>query len=230
MTESALGPVLASTDTVLFDFDGPICSVFAGYPASGIAAELLRLLPDHDATFETDDPLEVLRQAVHFGQEVVNRVESALVAAEQQAVRSAAATPGGAASLRAGKASGRRTAIVSNNSADAIRQYLAGHDLTQFVEVVVGRTPGRPGQMKPSPEPLARALRELSVGAAGAVLVGDSATDLEAARAAGVACIGLANKPAKWHRLAGAELVLGDMTQLAEQLGAVAAPAAPQRG
>ena len=42
-----LAELLAGTGPLLLDFDGPVCSVFAGYPAPQIAAQLGRLLQDN---------------------------------------------------------------------------------------------------------------------------------------------------------------------------------------
>jgi phosphoglycolate phosphatase len=55
--------------------------------------------------------------------------------------------------------------------------------------------------------------------------VGDSVTDIEAARAAGVRSIGYANKPGKFGQLtaAGADAVVTEMAALAAALTAISA-------
>jgi phosphoglycolate phosphatase-like HAD superfamily hydrolase len=65
------------------------------------------------------------------------------------------------------------------------------------VSPVVGRAYGHPEQMKPNPRLLAIALHVSSQPPHMAVFVGDSLTDIDAARAAGIACIAVANKPGK---------------------------------
>ena len=71
-----------------------------------------------------------------------------------------------------------------------------------------------------------QALQALKVAPDAAVLVGDSATDVAAARAAGVACVGYANKPGKAERLAaaGADAIVTDMTDLAGVLARTRRP------
>ena len=51
---------------LLLDFDGPVCGIFAGYPAPRVARELIAALRAAgvdvpDATAEQTDPIEVLR-------------------------------------------------------------------------------------------------------------------------------------------------------------------------
>lgn len=220
-----LGRIVESARAFLFDFDGPVCSVFAGRPSPPIAASLIQMLRTHCADLELDaldtsDPLDVLRYSEKFGPAAVAQIENALVDAELQAVRSAAPTPGGARSIRSCVASGRLAAIITNNSERAVEDYLARHHLSELVQVVVGRPYAEPHRMKPSGEPVQRALDALSVEAAGAVLVGDSLSDIEAARAAGTACIGFANKAPKLRRLAAADSVIDDMALLASAIRA----------
>jgi HAD superfamily hydrolase (TIGR01509 family) len=215
-----LAEVLGPARAVLFDFDGPICSDFAGFPAPDIAYQLRSQLAETGVELPvTDDPLDVLRLAAAFGHDVVLRAEELLTAAEKAAIRSAAPTPGGEASIRACTASGRQVAVVSNNSAAAIVAYLDQHAISPPpADLVVGREYAKPHLMKPHPSPILSLLALLGVTADAAVLVGDTITDIQAATAAGVACIGYANKPEKHEQLAGAAVVIDDMQVLADQL------------
>jgi HAD superfamily hydrolase (TIGR01662 family) len=97
-------------------------------------------------------------------------------------------------SLRAG---GHTVTIVSNNSEQAIHAFIEGHALAEQIDGVVGRTRARAQDLKPEPYLLDRALEQLGAKPADAVLVGDSITDIQAARAAGTAAIAYANKPGK---------------------------------
>jgi beta-phosphoglucomutase-like phosphatase (HAD superfamily) len=74
--------------------------------------------------------------------------------------------------------------------------------------------------MKPNPEPILTAASGLGVAPAACVLVGDSTTDVEASRAAGVCSIGYANKPGKVERLerAGADAIVTSMADIATAL------------
>lgn len=197
---------------LLLDFDGPICGVFANYSAPAVAAELRRVLVDQGVTAPTVevDPLEVLRSVDQ--PDLTRRVDDALRAAELLAVRSAEPTPYAREVIMAGK----RVAIVSNNSAEAIRAYLTAHGLADHVHAVVGRAYADLSRMKPSPWPVFAALRELGAQPDECVLVGDSVGDVVAARAARVPVIGYANKPGKRARLAeaGADQLIDGMADL----------------
>ncbi|HYF85230.1 phosphoglycolate phosphatase [Azospirillum sp.] len=77
---------------------------------------------------------------------------------------------------------------LCTNKPKAIARYLLGElGLLPFFGAIVGGD-SLP-QRKPAPEPLLAVLDALNGPSAGAVMVGDGANDLAAARAAGVACI-----------------------------------------
>lgn len=74
--------------------------------------------------------------------------------------------------------------------------------------------------MKPDPYLVTQAIKALDVSPARTVLVGDSATDMLVAQAAGVHALGYANKPGKCRRLtdAGVDATIADMHTLARAL------------
>ncbi|MCC8480909.1 HAD family hydrolase [Streptomyces globisporus] len=238
MTSESLIATAAATNGVFFDFDGPVCDVFAGYPAPDVARELAAILAGIDATageraLETDDPMEVLRLAPRAGEDAVHRIEEALTAAEVSAVKVAGIpVPGAVESLRAAHTSGRKIAIVSNNSAECVRDFLKLHDLDHLVHQVIGRHPNRPDLMKPSPYSLQRAATELGIASSACVLIGDSSTDMEAAIRAGSMAIGFANKPGKEAVLikAGAGVVIKTMATVAEVLAVPTIGRCPTQG
>lgn len=215
----------ATAKVVIFDFDGPLCDVFAGYPAWRVARELENVL---GSTVDTDDPLQVLRESSTHPLGKVLEIEHELVAAELRAVSCSTATPGGLEAVKACVASGRVPAVVSNNSADAVRAFLGEAGLLGDVKVIVGREPGRPDLMKPNPWPMQRAFTALDIAAQDAVFVGDTSTDLEVAAVVGVPCLAYANKPGKREAFqqAGAAAVFSDMSLLASAL-AQAQPCQP---
>lgn len=90
--------------------------------------------------------------------------------------------PGVRDGLEALRQAGYRLGCVTNKPAAPTAAVLDIHALTPFFDVVVaGDTLS---QMKPSPEPLLHACRALQASASDCVLVGDSAVDIAAARAA----------------------------------------------
>ncbi|MBB1256560.1 HAD family hydrolase [Streptomyces alkaliterrae] len=226
MPTDPVATAATSADTLLFDFDGPICNVFAGVPAPGVARELTRLVTSKDEAAgrkaaETDDPIEVLRIAdaadVMLGQEV----ERALTAAEIRAVAVAGPpTPGSVDALRAAAETGRNVAVVSNNSGECVAAFLDRHGLRKYVVEIVGRPADQLHQMKPEPYPLLQAASLLDVDISTCVLVGDSVTDIQAAHAAGADVIGYANKPHKHEAFAasGASAITDHMQAVADAL------------
>ncbi|BCJ65885.1 HAD family hydrolase [Polymorphospora rubra] len=221
-----LGRLLAGVGAVLLDFDGPVCSVFAGYPAPQVAAELVDVLRRHGVDVPPDlasepDPLEVLRRTGATGDDGVTRmVEDALCAAECRAVETAEPTPYGREVIVAARQAGMSVSAVSNNSAGALSAYLTAHRLAVYVSPVIGRAYADPGRMKPNPEPILRAVRALGIPASRCVLIGDSMSDIDGARAAGVRSVGYANRPSKVEslRAAGADAVITSMGELAGSL------------
>ena len=93
-------------------------------------------------------------------------------------------------------------------------------------QLVEGRDPSDPRLMKPHPHVIVRTLHDLRASADSAVIVGDSITDIEAGLAADVWTLGYANKPGKDEafRDAGADVVVGGVTELAEATGRTPAP------
>ncbi|GAA2636229.1 HAD family hydrolase [Paractinoplanes durhamensis] len=209
---------------LLLDFDGPVCSVFSGYPASRIAAELVGLLDQvrvavPDRVRRERDPMAVLRWVGdHAERRVVVAVEDAFCAAELAAVGTAEPTPFGHQVILNAVRRGNAVGVVSNNSAVAVEAYLDVHGLTCHVSPVIGRAYADPARMKPNPEPILTAARILGVAPQECVLVGDSLSDIEAARAAGVGIIGYANRPWKVDAFRAADHTVTSMQTIAEAL------------
>lgn len=226
MTAPDLASLVERARYLLLDFDGPICRVFANHSAATIAAELRRVLVDQgvsvpEALLDESDPLEIMRQSVTFRRlGLPRRVEEALRAAELLAVRSSEPTPYAREVIVAAHHSGRRVAIVSNNSAEAVRAYLTERRLVGYVHPIIGRAFADPARMKPNPWPVLAVVRELGAQPEECLLIGDSTSDVDAAQAARVPVIGYANKPGKRARLAKADVIIDGMAELASLLAA----------
>jgi len=82
---------------------------------------------------------------------------------------------------------GARIAVCSNKDEDLVVAILDALDLTQWMHGVAGFRPGEP--KKPSPDPLLRAIALAGGASTDAVMIGDSAADVGAARAAGIPVI-----------------------------------------
>lgn len=203
--------LLAGDGPLLLDFDGPICSVFAGYSSSRVADDLRMVLYDQgvevpDFVARTPDPLDVLRwSGTLVGTSITRLVEDALCKAELHAVRSAAPTAYAREVIVAARKVGKPVAIVSNNSAGAVMAYLTVAGLAGHITSVVGRAYADPSRMKPNPEPVLHAVFDLDAQPRDCLLIGDSLADIESARAAGVPVIGYANRSSKVQAFADAK-------------------------
>ncbi len=227
MTEAtaSLVDLLRPVKHVLLDFDGPVCSVFAGFPAPDVAKSLQEGLEalgwkiPEEGRVETD-PLALLRLVAEHRPDLVEPADRRLALLETGAVRSGRPNRGGEAVLRACAKSGRAVSIVSNNATEAIKSYLTAHGLDQYVTRTIGRILGDPASMKPSPRLLLEAMGEDSSKVAEFIFVGDAVRDVEAGLLAGIGTIGYANKPGKRERLqvAGALAVVDSMEFIAAAL------------
>jgi HAD superfamily hydrolase (TIGR01509 family) len=194
--------LVAQARVVLLDFDGPICSVFSDYPPVRAVSASLRAL--ETAGFDIrpewlslEDPHQLLLEVATQIPGAVDVVEEALTRAEVQAVASAQITSGVTDLIDRVTGRGQQWAVVSNNSAESIAQFCTRKDFARTPCLIVGRAKGEPHLMKPNPFALHRALEILGTPARDAVFVGDSVSDIQAGRAAGIPTIGYANKPTK---------------------------------
>ncbi|MFE6027727.1 HAD family hydrolase [Streptomyces niveus] len=212
MTE--IGDRLSGARCVLFDFDGPVCRLFAGRPAGDIAAQLVeRILRDFpaeelgDDLLSTRDPFRVLRlfASGRPGHPLTRVLHSVFTGEEVRAARSAKPTLGAGPLIRTLERLGHRLAVTTNNSADAARLYLAHrHLLPPFGAAHIhGRTENL-DLLKPHPDSLLRALEGLGLPASAALMIGDGASDVAAASAAGVSFVGYARNERKYLELRGA--------------------------
>lgn len=219
--------VLSEVNAILFDFDGPVCDVFAGYPAPRVANDLRIYIATRGvcgigSMANITDPLEILRWVAMTCPSIAPEVDGVMRTAERKAVQSALPTLYAHDAIMVAGSTGRAVAIVSNNSGEAIRDYLTIHDLTSHVAFIAGRTPGAPELMKPHPDSVERAIKHLQVAASACVFVGDSVTDIEVSHLTGIRSIGYAKTVARRADLtqAGANVMLESMRDLVTALRA----------
>ncbi|MFJ9892511.1 HAD family hydrolase [Streptomyces sp. NPDC091280] len=185
---------------VLWDLDGPICQLFAGYSAPKIANRLVSSL-EQDKQLELLPMAERLRKDPHamlagIGQrhpdtDQVVKLEEWLTGEELKAVGSARDTPHAEDVIRAWAGLGVQLAVSTNNSARAATAYLAAKGLDGFFPHVYGRTRDL-HLMKPDPHSLLLALDAMDAEPSEALMLGDAPTDYEAARTAGIPFLGYA--------------------------------------
>ncbi|MGH8304124.1 MAG: phosphoglycolate phosphatase [Steroidobacteraceae bacterium] len=197
---SADGLTARSVQAVLFDLDGTMLDT-----AADISLALNRALAEQSLTSLPQAQVRVL-----IGRGVPTLIERA-VARLAAAGESADAAlllerfhfhyeriheldeihtrvyPGVSQGLGALHALGLSLAVVTNKPRKAAVDLLTRLGLARWIEVVVGGDSGM--YRKPHPQPLLRACEDLEVRPAQALMVGDSLTDVLAARAAGLAVV-----------------------------------------
>jgi len=218
----AVRDLIARARVVLWDFDGPICRLFAGHAADKVADDLVDWLEGRglhglltDEERRSLDPHIVLRalDRRHPGSDLVDELEERLTQEELRATTSAMPTPYADPLIRTWKAVGRRLAIATNNSPQVVRTYLEGRDLTScFAPHIYGRTQ-RLNHLKPDPHCLNRALNAMGSAPSDALMIGDTPSDLYAAKAAGVPFLGYARNERKEKLLldAGATVTVSSL-------------------
>jgi HAD superfamily hydrolase (TIGR01509 family) len=222
-----LDAIVTRNRYLLLDFDGPICSIYAGLPAPTVADQLRKLLTGQSVPMPEDvarspDPMEVFAYAGTVNPELAARVETEMADLEVAAVATAKPTPYVHDVLAACRESGRAVAVVSNNAERAVQTYLTRHGLDDRTGPVFARTSHDPALLKPSPHLIEKAVQALNADPTETALVGDSITDIEGSRLAGIDSIGYANKPGKLERMtaAGAGAVITSLADLALRLRA----------
>jgi beta-phosphoglucomutase-like phosphatase (HAD superfamily) len=224
---AALDDILTKPRHLRIDFDGPICSLFAGTPTAPVADHLRKVITTADvpvplAIENTTDWFAILAYAAEIGPDLAASVESELSALEYSAVATAEPTPYVRDVLTACFESGRSAAVISNNSMAAVRAYLSARDLGHQVHAVAARTTPDVTVLKPSPHLIYQAAEALGADRAACAVVGDSPSDIEAAHSAGAKSIGYAKAPHDAERLvdANAGAIITSMANLALRLRA----------
>lgn len=181
----------AEVTTRIFDFDGTLFRLPVDYQA-------LRRDLGQPATAKIGQLLQrFLDEGDEEGLAVVTRHELA-------AVPAGSFIPG---ALDAVRASGN-VAVLTRNSRHAVTAALG--ELAEGIHIV-GREDVR--RLKPDPEGLKMILDWFHVKPAGAVMIGDTYHDVDAARALSVRCVVVRN-PRLDFEPEGAEAYLADLTEL----------------
>lgn len=208
MSEAA--EVVSSARALLLDFDGPITGLMPP-PLNAQAAEQARLalqeipLPDEIAT--TTDHLAVLHFAAAHRPDRYNSVERACSEAEIDCARRSQPSPEAQALFEDAQRRSVPVAVVSNNSAYAVREFLHRFSWAAAGRVFACRTPEVGARLKPDPFLVQRAIALLRVHSDDCIFVGDSVSDVQAGNAAGVRVVGLAKTPERGRQLLAAGAV-----------------------
>lgn len=216
---------------VLFDFDGPLCRLFPKGSSRPVGRELQEivgraaaapLLSDQERA--STDPHRVLAAVDREwrGSPLVARLEALITVREREAAARAWPTPAADSLVRALSAAGVRIAVTTNNSPSAVAVYLRGAGLAEYFGGHIYGRNADPRLMKPHPDCLNRALDGLEAEPDDAVMIGDTVTDLRAAREAKVRFVGYARNKRKAAPLlaAGAAPVVRRLVRLSDAVAA----------
>lgn len=225
--------LISGAEYVLFDFDGPICHLFARHPPRTVAAGLVEWLRARGAAVrlaedEAGDPHAVLRAVSrdHPGSGLVGELEAELTREELQATRTSWPTAYADPLIRTWSAIGVGLAVATNNSPRVAEEYLTGRGLREcFAPHIHGRT-GDPRLLKPDPDCVRRALDSLGADPAASLMIGDTPADLYAAREAGVRFLGYGRGEHRTARLwkAGAPMVVESLEPLLQAVRTLGRP------
>jgi phosphoglycolate phosphatase len=194
---------LKKAKLILLDFDGPICSIFEGFPAEQVAERLRDFVrnehsgPMSELDQTGSDPFDVLAYVKAYSPEKVRAVEAHLTRLECEAVELARPTAGFLEFIKSPEISAP-LGVVSNNSTRAVEEYLRIHDLAARFSHIAGRSSEMVEKLKPAPDLLLKSLKKFQVEASEAVFIGDSLSDMIAGRSAGTICVAFANRT--WKR------------------------------
>lgn len=208
--EVELRVLVERTRYVLFDFDGPICRLFARHRAEDIARAQVKWLEDRglvDILTEKErfspDPHGVLSTLAerHPGSDLLVALEEHLTRQELRAARSAMPTPYADPLIRTWDAVGARLAIVTNNSPRTVASYLGERGLLEcFAPRIYGRTQDL-SELKPNPVSLYKALGTMGADREASLMIGDTPSDYAAASSARVPFLAYARHEAARARM-----------------------------
>lgn len=199
---------LVDTEPLWFEAAGEAVARFGGHLPEHAEAALVGL--------DTAGYVAALHAHVDPGV-APDALHGAVLAALSDRLRTARACPGAVELVAAALEHGVRCAVVSNSSAQVVRDTLAPHAFAARLSTRLSADDvPRP---KPAPDLYAAALERIGVDAARCVAVEDSPTGARAAVAAGLRCIGVAPDPERTTALHGvASVVVGSLVEVARLL------------
>ncbi|WP_324662149.1 HAD family hydrolase [Haloarcula sediminis] len=162
-------------DAVVYDLDGTLVDLAVDWAV--VTGDVATVLSDHGVETDTASLWELLELSDETGHRAV--VEATIAEYERAGARESTRL-----SLADGLPHDVPVGVCSLNAESACRLALEVHGIDGAVRSVVGRD--TVGSEKPDPEGLLWVLEELGAEPGSAVFVGDSESDAEAARRAGV--------------------------------------------
>ena len=208
-------------DGILFDFDGTLApnldlpalkrtvveySVQHGVPRAEVEDKFIIELVDHAA--------EWLERRDHDARAFHASANKIIRDTEIDAARRTRPFPGVTDLFDTARAKGVRTGIVTRNCEAAVKTMFP--DVEDYCDALFARD--HVDVLKPDPRHMQACLDAIGCAAARVAMVGDGASDMQAGKAMGMACIGVLTGSSDAARLtaAGADIVLNHVLQLLE--------------
>ena len=196
-----------SAKKIVLDFDGTIFRVFTNYDLKKVARKIYGLLSDYQTTFRTDsDAFDAFGSIMNADlpaakkRQLLRQVDEWLIEAEMEALDSGILIDGFWEFVEAAKKKKIDIAIVSNNSAACIKEFLYRSN-TEYTIPVLGRIGVHPERMKPDSYMMEEMSRILKCSNDEIIYVGDNHRDYECALRFRCQFIGMTPTPAKKERL-----------------------------
>lgn len=227
--------LLGNVRDVLFDFDGPLCDLFAGNHrlpprrTFHMTRRLRALLTEHGhrppRLRRRYDPHELFRSALDAVDThrpgLATALRALLERQEVEAAEHTAVPTSGAHDLVVWLSEhGIGLAVASNNAEAAVEAHLRRvHLLERFEPFLIGRAADH-RLMKPDPHCVHLAMKAIGADQESCLMIGDSLADVAAARSAGIRVCAYSPKRSKRRRLlaAGASFAVGSLQALHEAL------------
>ncbi|KUG57228.1 hypothetical protein AVL62_15520 [Serinicoccus chungangensis] len=194
--------------TLLVDFDGPLARLFPGSSwaelGDRVRAEAHRLGGPGLAERLQDEPdhVQCLRLVDEHSPGLLAPLERLVTELELDAASRVSPRPGALDLVDRTLERGASLAVVTNNTPQVVARVLdRARPGTSGRLLVVGRSAGRVSDLKPAPDLLLRAMRLLDARPEDAVFLGDSVTDVQAGRSAGVPVVGVAEDEGRRQEL-----------------------------
>ena len=188
-------------DGVIFDMDGTIIEPLLDFAA--IRAEAC-----------VPDGADILAWVESLPRGDRARAYETLLSHELPAARNAALMPGAAAAVRAVRATGMKTALLTRNAPEAMAIVLQRFPELEF-DLAWSR---ENGPLKPEPDGVIRACERLGIQPARAACVGDFHYDILAAKSAGASAVLVVHGPRPAFA-DEADYVITDLAELPALLG-----------
>lgn len=220
---AALDAMLSSARCLIFDFDGPICDLSGAMPTD--ALERLRgivITERAEAPADSADPFDLLASMAGHSPTLGAVLDAELTSIELGAVAQATVPGYVHEALAACRDSGRTSAVIGRQAADAVRTYLAKHGLSDQTACVIAPGSYPPGHLQTMTHLLEDAIGALEATPAECAFITGSPAGIDAAHGVGVQPIGYARTPSDREHLAdaGATCIIPSLADLTLRLRA----------